>query len=56
MGAVGAHFLVPKTQVVVGYLPGSVKDEDAELGSVVVGGVQLVEGLLTGRVPEICGE
>lgn len=47
------HLLVPSLKVLVGDLATGIKDEDGGMSSEVVGGVQLVERLLAGRVPDI---
>jgi hypothetical protein len=47
------HLLVPSLKVLVGDLATGIKDEDGGMCSEVVGGVQLVEGLLAGRVPDV---
>jgi hypothetical protein len=47
------HLLVPSLKVLVGDLSTGIKDEDGGMCSEVVGGVQLVEGLLAGRVPDV---
>jgi hypothetical protein len=47
------HLLVPSLKVLVGDLATGIKDEDGGMRSEVVRGVQLVEGLLAGRVPDV---
>ena len=47
------HLLVPSLKVLVGDLATGIKDEDGGMSPKVVGGVQLIEGLLTRRVPDV---
>jgi hypothetical protein len=47
------HLLVPSLKVLVGDLATGIKDEDGGMCPKVVGGVQLVERLLTSRVPDV---
>jgi hypothetical protein len=47
------HLLVPSLKVLVGDLATGIKDEDGGMCPEVVGGVQLVERLLTSRVPDV---
>ena len=44
---------MPSLKVLVGDLATGIKDEDGGMCPEVVGGVQLVEGFLTSRVPDV---
>ena len=48
------HFVVPDFEVVVGDFSGSVENQNAAVGTVVIAGVQFVEGLLASGVPDVC--
>ena len=47
------QFFVPVLQILVGDSTVSVEDKDAHMSAKVVGWVQLVEGVLAGRVPHV---
>jgi len=53
VGAVMSHLLVPFLQVLVSDLPSDVKTQNAAVRLEVIGRVQLVELLLSRRVPEV---
>lgn len=42
-----------KREIVKGYLSSGIKEQDAGVGGVEVGGMQVVELLLSGRVPKV---
>ena len=54
VGALVSHLRVPVPQVCVGDFARHVENHDADVRTEVVGGVKLVEGLLAGRIPDIC--
>ena len=54
--AVVAQLLVPVLQVLISDFAVCVKHQDADVRSVVVGGMQLIEGLLARCVPDVCRE
>ena len=53
MGALVAHLRIPVPQVGVGYLARHVKYHNADMCSEVVSRVQLIERLLSRRVPNV---
>ena len=53
MGAVTTHLIIPSLQVIVCHFPRGVKHHDSSVGTIVVRGMQFVEGLLTSCVPDV---
>ena len=47
------HLSVPVAQIRVSNFASDIEDHDADVGTEVIGRVQLVEGLLTSRVPNV---
>lgn len=47
------EFGIPLLKVLVGELTGDVEHQDARIGLVIIGSVEVVEALLSGGVPDV---
>jgi len=47
------HLLVPALEVLVGHFAACVENQHGSMSAEIIAGVELIEGLLTGCVPDV---